>query len=757
MMKKFCRTICCILCFVLFPGVFGHGAPRRNSADIEDSFLGVQSNLNYSGRVPNANDYALMDSIAATGVKWVRYWLCWYQVEVDSGEYYFTAADSAIEGYTSRGMNVYLTLSSGNQWYDGPDSSVYDSVAHPEMGLSPTPGSASMQGWLKFVDTAVVRYQDKVKYWDIWNEPNIDYWQPKPNPQHYAHLLKLTSQKIKSINSSAIIIGLGTSTIDFEYISDVLQEDIIDDIDFLGFHPYRLFPEDDQDNMGLWYQPAPYRNYCEEMQGLLDTLAKYDPSGRVQLWDEEAGYPSQPEIFIWTPDTVYSSDSTQAKYLLRRFIMNLGFNVGVTTWFYDWDQVSAYPSILGPTWYQHYYNADWYEKEVPFQFNYLGLTYSSPADTLVFEAEAYDSLYPPLKDAGAFLYTNDGDGDLQGSAVYYINVPDSGLYTLWLSVRNPDETAAFLAYVDDTLPHWVTNALDTGTGIRYIWSLPLNVRLIRWHYLYRGRFFFDLNAGTHRVKIQTGVDGGSVDKFVIKREGPMLTLKPSYYAFKNLASLFDNQVVSDSGLGVSFENIDVPIADWNELRSFTFRDTSSDISIISYWLGLKAVDDLYPNYYLKITVDVDSVTTPRVINLFDGSITQITDFIITDSSVIFDSLPVSDFPYCLVFDDPIGIEEIREEIIPEPRFSAFPNPFSEFIEIKFQLAESRSSSGNLELKIYDVSGRLVRDFGKLATSQSNQVTWNGTDDNGREVAAGIYFCRFEIDDFRSMEKLILLR
>lgn len=755
MTVRFHRKVGCVFCCALISEVlFAQMLTQRSSAEIEESFLGIQSNLNYSGRVPNSNDYVLMDNIASTGVKWVRYWLSWYQVEVDSGEYYFTAADSAIEGYFSRGINVYLTLFSGNQWYDGPDSTVYDSVAHPEQGLSPTLGSASMQGWLKFVETAVMRYSDRVKYWDIWNEPNIDFWQPEPNPQDYAYLLKQTSKKIKSIDPSAKIIGLGTSTIDFGYISDVLQEDVVDYIDYLGFHPYRYYPEDDQDNMGLPYPPTPYTDYEEELQGLRDTLEKYDPSGRVQLWDEEAGYPSQPEIFIWTPDTIYTSNTTQAKYLLRRFILNLSFSVGVTTWFYDWDQISAYRSILGPTWYQHYYDMDLYEKEVPFPFSFLGLTYSSPSDTLLIEAEAYDSLYPPLKNGGAYIYTNDGDGDLQGCAVYFFSVPDSGLYTVWLRMRNPDETACFIVSVDDTIPHWVMNAVDTGTGSQFIWSLPTDAELIRWHYLHRGRHFFNLDTNVHRLRIQTGVDGGSLDKIVVKREGPALTLKPAYYALQNLAGVFDNRIVPNTELGMSVENVDVPIGDWNEFRNFAFRDTSGEELLIPYWLGLKAVDDLCPNYYINMTVEIDSVANPSIINFLEGSVTKITDFAVTDSGVIFDSLPVSDFPYCLTFNHPVGIEESRERTIQQAHLFVFPNPFSQRSTIEYGVP----AQGPVSLEIYDITGQLVRILVDEAKAKDlYSIRWDGTDSSNSKVAAGIYFCKLEIGDLKSIKKLIVLR
>jgi flagellar hook assembly protein FlgD len=49
-----------------------------------------------------------------------------------------------------------------------------------------------------------------------------------------------------------------------------------------------------------------------------------------------------------------------------------------------------------------------------------------------------------------------------------------------------------------------------------------------------------------------------------------------------------------------------------------------------------------------------------------------------------------------------------------------------------------------ELKIYDVTGRLVKNF-SLPTSHFSlptSVVWDGTDDIGRRVPQGVYFVRF---------------
>ncbi len=61
------------------------------------------------------------------------------------------------------------------------------------------------------------------------------------------------------------------------------------------------------------------------------------------------------------------------------------------------------------------------------------------------------------------------------------------------------------------------------------------------------------------------------------------------------------------------------------------------------------------------------------------------------------------------------------------------------------------------LKIYDVSGRLVKSFNHLTNSPFNQVVWFGDDDAGRLVPAGVYFVRLEAGGFRQTEKALLLR
>ncbi|MEO0105718.1 MAG: S8 family serine peptidase [candidate division WOR-3 bacterium] len=93
-----------------------------------------------------------------------------------------------------------------------------------------------------------------------------------------------------------------------------------------------------------------------------------------------------------------------------------------------------------------------------------------------------------------------------------------------------------------------------------------------------------------------------------------------------------------------------------------------------------------------------------------------------------------------------------------------PNPFQNHCVIKFQIPSTKSHNPNgnvgqgFSLAIYDVTGRMVRDFSWLTVNgERSTVFWDGCDDSGRNLPAGVYFVRLDVDDFKKVEKVIFLR
>ncbi|UCG91143.1 MAG: T9SS type A sorting domain-containing protein [candidate division WOR-3 bacterium] len=86
----------------------------------------------------------------------------------------------------------------------------------------------------------------------------------------------------------------------------------------------------------------------------------------------------------------------------------------------------------------------------------------------------------------------------------------------------------------------------------------------------------------------------------------------------------------------------------------------------------------------------------------------------------------------------------------------YPNPFRKMTNISFGTGHSVK---DIELKIFDVSGRLIKNF-LLPTSYSLRpafISWDGTDDAGHKVSEGIYFVRLEETDITAMRKIIFIR
>ncbi len=85
---------------------------------------------------------------------------------------------------------------------------------------------------------------------------------------------------------------------------------------------------------------------------------------------------------------------------------------------------------------------------------------------------------------------------------------------------------------------------------------------------------------------------------------------------------------------------------------------------------------------------------------------------------------------------------------------AVPNPFNPQTDIKFSLPRD----ANVQLKLYDVSGRLVRSLvSETMTAGTHSVRWTGRDDAGKSVASGTYFMRLSADGDVSVKSMVLVR
>ncbi len=84
-----------------------------------------------------------------------------------------------------------------------------------------------------------------------------------------------------------------------------------------------------------------------------------------------------------------------------------------------------------------------------------------------------------------------------------------------------------------------------------------------------------------------------------------------------------------------------------------------------------------------------------------------------------------------------------------------PNPFNPTTKIRFDLAQS----GRVQLRIYDVAGRLVRTLldKEMQAGRDQSVVWNGLDEQNHRTGSGVYFYRLEAVNVSLTKKMVVMK
>jgi hypothetical protein len=102
---------------------------------------------------------------------------------------------------------------------------------------------------------------------------------------------------------------------------------------------------------------------------------------------------------------------------------------------------------------------------------------------------------------------------------------------------------------------------------------------------------------------------------------------------------------------------------------------------------------------------------------------------------------------------PFGIEEYKPIPTKFTALQIYPNPFRKKTDIRWQIPDNSI----VDLRIYDITGRLVRQFDYTTMRLSDHISWDGTDDFGKKLPSGVYVLKFQADSYVVTEKLVLMR
>lgn len=97
--------------------------------------------------------------------------------------------------------------------------------------------------------------------------------------------------------------------------------------------------------------------------------------------------------------------------------------------------------------------------------------------------------------------------------------------------------------------------------------------------------------------------------------------------------------------------------------------------------------------------------------------------------------------------------ELRQRITA----TSSPNPFNPETEIRVALAPDASVTDPVSVRVYSVTGALVRDLYDGVATGDFSVRWDGTDTRGTQVASGTYYAQIRTGAQKQTLKLVMLK
>jgi len=206
------------------------------------------------------NDLGL-SQMASAGTSWVRVnGVVWSNIEPNPDELHWellTDLDTQIDNAIANNMEVILVVRSTPSW------------AQKNPGYYCGPIAANnLKDFADFMGELVTRYQNKVKYWEIWNEPDAplgtppstaDYgcWGDPSDTLYYggsyfSDMLNLVYPAIKEVDPTAQVIvggllmdcgpgGNCPNTNILKFIDGIIQNGMGSNFDGIAFHAYDYY------------------------------------------------------------------------------------------------------------------------------------------------------------------------------------------------------------------------------------------------------------------------------------------------------------------------------------------------------------------------------------------------------------------------------------------------------------------------------------------------------------------------------------
>lgn len=177
------------------------------------------NNYKYPGNRDLEKAISLMQE---AGVGWVRLDFLWEDIETQEGKFDFAKYDNIVKLLRDKGIHILGILHYSTNW----------ASSCGEWNCPPKDNKI----FVNYAGKVIQRYKDRVKYWEVWNEPDSAvYWKQQDSLKSYCGLLKEVYLAAKKIDPDCKILNGGIAN-GLASINHLYDNGAKDYFDILNLH-----------------------------------------------------------------------------------------------------------------------------------------------------------------------------------------------------------------------------------------------------------------------------------------------------------------------------------------------------------------------------------------------------------------------------------------------------------------------------------------------------------------------------------------
>ena len=202
-------------------------------------------------------------------------------------------------------------------------------LTSPDWNKQDKPGTLpvnNLAGWSRYVSESVKHCKDRIKYWEVWNEPP-NFTGKDQTPADYAKIVVASYDAAKAADANALV-GLAAKSAHVNYLEQVIKAGAKGHYDYIVLHPYEVL-DGVASNAGT--EPV-YMNILPVVRKM---LAAQDPA-KVNV----------PVIFSELGCDVKRGADVQAHALVKAYTMGIAQGVACIHWFEGMDGDSGPMGLL---------------------------------------------------------------------------------------------------------------------------------------------------------------------------------------------------------------------------------------------------------------------------------------------------------------------------------------------------------------------------------------------------------------------------